>query len=48
MGKQDDEWLDDSVDESAFERTLEGQTILGTGGPLEKDEVIYLSESEDD
>lgn len=48
MGKQGDEWLDDSVDETAFERTLEGQTILGTGGPTKGEDVIYLSEPEED
>lgn len=49
MGKGDKpDWLDDSADEEGFERTVEGGTILGTGGPFEKDEVIYLSEPEDD
>lgn len=40
------EWLDDAADEEGFERTIEGKTILGTGGPLGPDEVIRLSESE--
>jgi hypothetical protein len=49
MGRNDDDdWLDDAVDQAGFERTLEGQTILGTGGALPPDQVIRLAESDDD
>lgn len=48
MGRGDKpDWLEDSADEEGFERTIEGGTILGAGGPLKKDDVIYLSESEE-
>lgn len=50
MGKQDgdDDWLYEPIDDAAFERTLEGETILGTGGPFKEDEVLRLSESDDE
>ena len=48
MGDEKPKWLQDSVDEEAFERTLEGKTILGTGGQLPPDEVIRLSEPKKD
>lgn len=51
MGKEDDSvWPPPpETDDAAFERVTEGaETILGTGGPAKGDDVIYLSESDDE